>query len=101
MRICRGFENWRDLRALSGKFLRQKSCYPESFRFLWLWEEYLKVGGNIQRMTNFQTNKLMNWTFETNKKNISSILFEAEIHKYFKQFIDDGYDIHLSNRNIA
>jgi len=43
----------------------------------------------------------MNWTFETNKKNISSILFEAEIHKYFKQFIDDGYDIHLSNRNIA
>ena len=36
MRICRGFENWRDLRALSGKFLRQKSCYPESFRFLWL-----------------------------------------------------------------
>ena len=24
--------------ALSGKFLRQKSCYPESFRFLWLWE---------------------------------------------------------------
>ena len=38
MRICREFENWRDLRALSGKFLRQKSCYPESFRFLWLWE---------------------------------------------------------------
>jgi len=36
MRICRKFENWRDLRALSGKFLRQKSCYPESFRFLWL-----------------------------------------------------------------
>ena len=34
MRICREFENWRDLRALSGKFLRQKSCYPESFRFL-------------------------------------------------------------------
>ena len=34
MRICRKFENWRDLRALSGKFLRQKSCYPESFRFL-------------------------------------------------------------------
>ena len=31
MRICRGFENWRDL---SGKFLRQKSCYPESFHFL-------------------------------------------------------------------
>ena len=26
MRICREFENWRDLRALSGKFLRQKSC---------------------------------------------------------------------------
>ena len=36
-RICREFENWRDLRALSGKFLRQKSCYTESFRFLWLW----------------------------------------------------------------
>ena len=36
MRICREFENWRDLRTLSGKFLRQKSCYPESFRFLWL-----------------------------------------------------------------
>ena len=34
MRICREFENWCDLRALSGKFLRQKSCYPESFRFL-------------------------------------------------------------------
>ena len=33
MHICREFENWRDLRALSGKFLRQKSCYPESFRF--------------------------------------------------------------------
>ena len=33
MRICREFENWR---ALSGKFLLQKSCYPESFRFLWL-----------------------------------------------------------------
>ena len=33
MRMCREFENWR---ALSGKFLRQKSCYPESFRFLWL-----------------------------------------------------------------
>ena len=33
MRICREFENWS---ALSGKFLRQKSCYPESFRFLWL-----------------------------------------------------------------
>ena len=33
MRIFCGF----DLRALSGKFLRQKSCYPESFRFLRLW----------------------------------------------------------------
>ena len=33
-RICREFENWRDLRALSRKFLRQKSCYLESFRFL-------------------------------------------------------------------
>ena len=37
MRICRGFENRRDLRALSGKSLWQKSCYQESFRFLWLW----------------------------------------------------------------
>ena len=37
MRICRKSENWCDLRALSGKFLRQKSCYPESFRFLWHW----------------------------------------------------------------
>ena len=35
-RICRKFESWRNLRALSGKFLRQKPCYPESFRFLWL-----------------------------------------------------------------
>ena len=34
MRICREFENWHDLRPLSGKFLRQKSCYLESFRFL-------------------------------------------------------------------
>ena len=34
MCICCEFENWRDLRALSVKFLRQKSCYPESFRFL-------------------------------------------------------------------
>ena len=31
--ICREFENWCILRVLSGKFLRQKSCYPESFRF--------------------------------------------------------------------
>ena len=35
--MCREFENWCNLRVLSGKFLRQKSCYPESFRFLWLW----------------------------------------------------------------
>ena len=34
LRICRKFENRRDLRILSGKFLRQKSCYTESFRFL-------------------------------------------------------------------
>ena len=34
MRICREFENSRNLRALSGKLLRQKSCYPESFHFL-------------------------------------------------------------------
>ena len=37
MGICRKFENWHDLRALSGKFLRQKTCCPESFRFFWLW----------------------------------------------------------------
>ena len=36
MRICREFDNQCNLRALSGKFLRQKSCYPESFCFLWL-----------------------------------------------------------------
>ena len=35
-RICREFENWRYLRALSGKFLWQKYCCPESFRFFWL-----------------------------------------------------------------
>ena len=35
-RICREFEKWCNLRVSSGKFLRQKSCYPESFRFLWL-----------------------------------------------------------------
>ena len=34
--ICRDFENWRDLRALSGKFLWQKSCCLESFPFFWL-----------------------------------------------------------------
>ena len=34
--ICCDFENWRDLHALSGKFLWQKSCCPESFRFFWL-----------------------------------------------------------------
>ena len=33
MRICREFENRCVLRALSGKFLQQKSCYPESFLF--------------------------------------------------------------------
>ena len=32
--IRREFENWC---VLSRKFLRQKSCYPESFCFLWLW----------------------------------------------------------------
>ena len=31
--ICREFEKWCNLRVLSGKFLRQKSCYPESFHF--------------------------------------------------------------------
>ena len=41
MRICREFENWCHLRALSGKFLQQKSCYPESFRFLWLWCQHI------------------------------------------------------------
>ena len=34
MRICHEFENWRDLHVLSGKFLRQKSCYLESFCWL-------------------------------------------------------------------
>ena len=43
MRIYRGFENWRDWRDLSGKFLRLKSCYPESFRFLWLWGDSLET----------------------------------------------------------
>ena len=38
------FENWRDLRALSGKFLWQESCYPESFRFLWLCLAYGAFG---------------------------------------------------------
>ena len=33
IRICREFENCRNLRALFRKFLRQKSCYSESFRF--------------------------------------------------------------------
>ena len=37
MRICREFENWRNLRALSGMFLQQKFCCPESFCFFWLW----------------------------------------------------------------
>ena len=37
-RISRAFEKWRDLGVWCGKFLRQKSCYPESFCFLWLWE---------------------------------------------------------------
>ena len=36
-RFCRKFENLCNLSALSGKFLRQKSCCPESFRFFWLW----------------------------------------------------------------
>ena len=35
-RICREFEKWCNLHVLSGKFLRQQSCYPESFRFFWL-----------------------------------------------------------------
>ena len=38
-RICRKFEKWCNLRVLSGKFLQQQSCYPESFCFFWLcWE---------------------------------------------------------------
>ena len=32
-RICREFENYRDLRTLSGKLLRQKYCYQENFHF--------------------------------------------------------------------
>ena len=43
MRICREIQNWRDLRALSGKFLRQKSCFPESFRFLWLCPHHMHL----------------------------------------------------------
>ena len=31
------FENRCNFRVLSGKFLRQKSCYLESFCFFWLW----------------------------------------------------------------
>ena len=40
-RITRFFDVSRkmDPRALSGKFLRVKSCYPESFRFLGLCKE--------------------------------------------------------------
>ena len=58
MRICRDFENWRDLRALSGKFLRQKSCYSESFCFLWLWNKQsnspLVYSSHKQYSCNFQ-----------------------------------------------
>ena len=50
MRICREFENWRDLRALSGKFLRQKSCYPESFCFLRLCPRVGLIGDKITRL---------------------------------------------------
>ena len=33
MRICREFENWRDLCALSGKFLRQNLAIRKVFAF--------------------------------------------------------------------
>ena len=48
-RICRELEDWCNLRVLSRKFLRQKSCYPETFRFfltLWsIWALLNAVGG--------------------------------------------------------
>ena len=34
--ICREYENWCNLCILNGKFLQQKSCYPESFLFFGL-----------------------------------------------------------------
>ena len=40
-RICRKFEKWCNLRVLSGKFLRRKSCCPEIYRFFWLWSRIL------------------------------------------------------------
>ena len=66
MRICREFENWRDL---SGKFLRQKSCYPESFCILWLWPElpipFLRVEqDNSWQNKNLQVCKLSFLHFE-------------------------------------
>ena len=55
MRICREFENWR---ALSGKFLRQKSCYPESFRFLRLWRR-------TWSMKSFSMTRTFSWNLKT------------------------------------
>ena len=52
MCICRKFENWRNLRVLSGKFLRQKSCYPESFCFLWLCPGCVEIK-NMRGFTRF------------------------------------------------
>ena len=42
-RICHEFENWRNLHTLSGKFMQQKSCCPESFCFLWLWANIASI----------------------------------------------------------
>ena len=33
MRICHEFENWRDLRALSGKYLQKKFAIQKVFAF--------------------------------------------------------------------
>ena len=75
MRICRGFENWCDLRASSGKFLRQKSCYPESFRFLWLWLVCIVM---VSEVSQYEENGL--WVISWNS---SQLLF---ILKYFVVF---------------
>ena len=47
--ICREFENWGNLRVLTGKFLWQKSCYLESFRFLWLCSQRLTVYTSVHK----------------------------------------------------
>ena len=49
-RICREFEKWCNLRVLPGKFLQQKSCYPESVCFCDSGEE-----------ANLRDGKMRNW----------------------------------------